>query len=371
MLTVNEKLAREAVRRRLYLTRYSNETAANLAAQLARIPPKLLPDLLRLLDGVSASNFTAERINALTKAISKVVEPIYASIWKEATQELSTLSRVESNYHFTLMESVIPNQVLTAGLTVQTISFSQVWAAVNSNPFSGALLKDWGKGLAVDAIKTIMNTVTYGINSGQTTMQVIRAVTGTKALNYQDGALQAPSRHLANVVKTAISHVQAEAGDMFIQANNDIIKAQEWISTLDSHTSALCIQRDKLRYTIDKEPKPIGHSVPWGAGPGKLHFCCRSTKAPIVMSLNEIGLKGEFSDATRASMNGQVPAATKYADWIKSQPAWVQDDVLGVTRATLLRAGKRDVDSFFDKGERMTFAKLTEADKKAVAELSN
>jgi hypothetical protein len=77
----------------------------------------------------------------------------------------------------------------------------------------------------------------------------------------------------------------ATARQEFAQANSDIVKAKQWSSTLDTHTSQWCIIRDRKLYTLDG--KPLGHAIPYLRGPGKIHFCCRSGEILITKSWEE------------------------------------------------------------------------------------
>jgi len=64
---------------------------------------------------------------------------------------------------------------------------------------------------------------------------------------------------------------------------------------------------------------------------------------------------------TRASADGQVDANLSYGEWLKRQPAEVQDEVLGPTRGKLLRAGKLTMDRFYnDRGRYLTLDELRE-----------
>lgn len=75
---------------------------------------------------------------------------------------------------------------------------------------------------------------------------------------------------------------------------------------------------------------------------------------------------GELSNATRSSMDGQVPAHTSYAEWLARQPYARQEQVLGVTRAQMLRDGKITVpDMFNDRGEFLTLDELRRIDAAA------
>lgn len=133
------------------------------------------------------------------------------------------------------------------------------------------------------------------------------------------------------------------------------MKAKQWSSTLDTHTSQWCIIRDRKLYTLDG--KPLGHTIPYLRGPGKIHFCCRSCEILITKSWEEMQIaSGELSSVTRASMDGQVPAHTSYAEWLARQPYARQEQVLGVTRAQMLRDGKITVPEMFnDAGEYLTW----------------
>ena len=159
------------------------------------------------------------------------------------------------------------------------------------------------------------------------------------------------------VVRSAVSSTAEAASDKAFEANSDIISHVEWLSTLDSRTSTTCRIRDRLPYTLGTY-QPIGHKVPWLAGPGRIHFCCRSTKLPILKSALALGISDA---ATRASMDGQVPQQTTYAQWLARQPASRQDEILGPERGKLLRQDRLKLQDFYnDKGKFLTLDELRE-----------
>lgn len=116
--------------------------------------------------------------------------------------------------------------------------------------------------------------------------------------------------------------------------NDDILAGYQWLATLDPHTCLKCAARDGLRYTLDFQP--IGHSLAWGRGPGKIHRRCRCTRTFVLKSAEQMRLNG-LAPSTRASAQGQVPADLTYNDWLRTEPAYVATDVLGVTCATIWR----------------------------------
>ncbi|MFU0887912.1 hypothetical protein ACM26S_18060 [Kluyvera sichuanensis] len=100
---------------------------------------------------------------------------------------------------------------------------------------------------------------------------------------------------------------------------------------------------------------------------GLLVSNCRSGEILITKSWEELMIApSALSSATRASMDGQVPAHTSYADWLARQPYARQEQVLGVTRAMMLRDGKITVPEMFnDAGEFLTLDELRRVDASA------
>src|SRR6185503_16327289 len=141
-------------------------------------------------------------------------------------------------------------------------------------------------------------------------------------------------------------------------ANNDLVKGVQWVATLDSRTTPACQVRDGLQYDLNH--RPVGHSVPWETGPGRLHWGCRWTSVPVLKSWRELGIRGgEVTQGMRASFNGQVPGRTTFGDWITRQSAAVQGEVLGVSRARALRAGDTSfADLYDDRGRLLSIAEL-------------
>ena len=96
---------------------------------------------------------------------------------------------------------------------------------------------------------------------------------------------------------------------------------------------------------------------------------CRSGQVPVLKSYKELGIdlpEIEVNGRTRASMDGQVPKETSYADWLKNQSLARQTDVLGETRARLMRDGKLGMDAMYDsKGRYLTLDELRQRDAEA------
>lgn len=356
MPTANDRLFDESIAHQVDLTKYSNGTVRRLIALLNRIDADLSIQLQTKLEGLDASNFSIQRLEDLLISIRILNRQAYQDIQRELTDELRGLVGVEVKFQTDLFRDVLPIQV-----SVAQVSEEQIYAAAMSRPFQGRLLREWTEGIEADRMTRIRDTLRMGYAEGKTTSQLVREIRGTKAAGYADGIIEIDRRHAESVVRTAISHTAAFARDQVYAANDDVIKAVVWRSTLDSRTSPMCRVRDGLKYTLETH-KPIGHSIPWLGGPGRIHWCCRSTSAPVLKSWKELGGVGEeFTPAQRASMDGAVPAETTYGQWLARQSAARQDDVLGPTRGRLLRSGALKIDQFSnDKGQLLTLVQLRE-----------
>lgn len=359
--TVNDKLAAEAVRRRVMLLRYGNQEAQDLIEVLRKANPRIAAAMLEGLEGMTATSQTPARLKALRRLVLNEVNDAYSAIIKKLNGDLEDFSTAETAYHAVTLRNAIPAAVLKlAGKEIKTASWQQVLATLNSRAVMGSTVNEWfNTRLPQELTNNLISAVQQGIIQGTPSTQIVAQV--------RKGAVWGNhERNLATVTHTAINFVSADARENTRAANADLIKARQWLSTLDNKTSTICIVRDQLRYTADTPPKPIGHEIPYGAGPGKIHFRCRSTETWITKSWRELGIDAdELPEGTRASMNGEVPASMNYMQWLQERASpRVQEEVLGVTRADMLRAGKFKASDFFDDGKLIPLSKLLALDKR-------
>lgn len=343
--TVNEQLLDAETDHQINLQQYGTGVVQRIIAALNRTDARLAAALSEALERVDATTFTVERLEVLLGSVRSLNAEAYAAIGRELPEEMRTLAAYEANYQRDLFTATIPAPV-QASVPIRAISVEQAYAAALSRPFQGRLLQSWAAAVEPVRMQQIRNTVRDGFLQGKTTGQIIQAVRGTRAKGYSDGIINRGRIEVEAVVRTAVSHTAATARDEFYEANTSVIAALKWVSTLDLRTSEMCRIRDGKKYSVDH--KPVGHSVPWLQGPGRLHWRCRSSSAPITKSFRELGIDiDELSPAERASMDGTVPAEVSYGEWLQKQSAARQDEVVGSVRGKLMREGKVPFDSFY------------------------
>ncbi|MBK0003374.1 phage minor head protein [Erwinia sp. S38] len=364
MTSANDSLRDESIAHAIWLSRYSTGVANKMVNLLNESDAELTARLLVAIDGLDVNSFTVTRLQALLASVRAVNRDAVLSMQSALSADLSELAQHEAGFQLSLFQFAIPDDVLAIHPLVG-ISSDVVYAAAMARPFQGRLLSEWASNLELDRMTRISNTVRQGFMLGDTHEQIARKVRGHANRGYQDGALQMSRANAASITKTAVGHLAATARQSFATANDDILKGKQWLSTLDNKTSKDCRIRDRLKYTLDG--KPIGHKIPYLQGPGKIHFCCRSTETLILKSSEELGINvGEVKDSSRASMDGQVPSDTDYQKWFSRQSFTRQSEIVGITRARLIRDGGLSPDEFYsDKGEWLTLEQLRERDAQA------
>lgn len=365
MPTVNEALRDAVIGHAVDLQHYSNGVVRRIIALLNRTDADLFAQLTDALSRLPAESFTVDRLERLLKSVRELNADAYKQVERALTAELKDFAGYESQYQHRLFETAIPAQV-QAAVGVAAVNPQQVYTAAMSRPFQGRLLREWASSIEAGRMARIRDAIRIGYVEGQTADQIIRRVRGTKAKGYADGIIEIDRRHAASVVQSALSHMADTMRERMYAENRGLIKALGWVSTLDSKTTPMCRVRDGKQYEPETH-KPIGHSIPWLSGPGKLHWNCRSTSVPITFSWRELGIDiDDMEPTTRASMDGQVPADTTYGEWLGRQSAARQDQILGPKRGKLMREGGLTMDSFYnDRGKWLDLDELRQRDAAA------
>lgn len=337
-MPLNDDIADALIAHEIGLRRLSNATVRKIMALLTRTEQRLITRLI----AEAQETLSATRQKALLADVRRIVASVYEDAAGQLQIDLIRLGQYEANFQGELIERLVPVDFRTV-----FPSEAQITAAVNSRPFQGRVLKDWFKELDDTTFKTLRNTIRAGYVEGRTTEQIIRELRGTAAQGFKDGILETTKRQAEATVRTAITHTANTARDTLYKANSDLIKAVQWTSTLDGRTSAVCRARDGKLYPVNSGPRPPAHPN------------CRSATIPVTKSWAEMGLDiADLPPGTRASMNGQVAADLDYDAWLRRQPVAFQDDVLGVSKAKLFRAGLK-MDRYVDRaGQEYTLEEL-------------
>jgi hypothetical protein len=349
MQSANEKLFDESIAHQIDLLGYSNAVVRKMIRLLNATDADLMAQLTARLDTLPANSFTMERLDQLLTSVRTLNTQAYDTVSAELTKELKELTEYEAQYQQKLLSVTVP-------VPIASVNAEAVYAAAIARPFQGRLLREWMQGLEQGKAAVIRDAVRIGYVESQTTSEIVKRIRGTKALNYSDGLLNITRTNAESVVLTALAHTSNFAQQALYNANADVMKSVRYTATLDTRTTLFCSSHDGIVYPLV------------GAKPAiPQHWRCRSRYVAVTKSFRELGLDiDDFSPSTRASIDGQVPATTTYQEWLKKQSVERQNDVLGVTKATLFRKGDLPLDRFISKqGHEYTIAELKLRDAEA------
>ena len=189
------------------------------------------------------------------------------------------------------------------------------------------------RGIAERQQEQLARHIRQGVFSGESTQQIARRMIGRLDFGQKGNVRQIAAAggevtKLANyqvrtIVRTSINQVQNQASQAVYAANKKVSPKYEYVATLDSRTSAICMRLDGQEFEYNKGPTP------------PQHFNCRSTTVPVV---DFDGLQKKYPNLekppatqfdTRPSITGRVPQGTSYGNWLLDQDRKLQVKTLG------------------------------------------
>lgn len=379
-MSANESLMAYAISHAIGVSRYGTSVLIKVLEILKDADDDITERITKTLAQINDRGFDLQprstaRMLELQKQLRAVIDEAYRRAYGVVTNELADLAKAESIRTVEEFDKASPVRI-----GVQVASPRVLAQLVKKDPFQGALLKEWFTGLGDTKYKEVTRQLRIGLTQGSSLPEMVDRIAGTRANNYRDGVLEISRRQAEAVIRTAVNHVANRVRDEIFKENEWLLSGVRWVSTLDTRTTPICRSRDGKIYPVDSGPRPPAH------------FRCRSIIVGITKSWQELsGVETPEGDSlddrfreelrargftqeqintelrnARASMDGTVPEDLTYNEWLKKQPASVQDEVLGPTRAKLFRQGKLNVDNFVDDNGRVyTLEELRRREREA------
>lgn len=377
--TVNKELVDQFVLHQVRTVRLANAIARQYREALRAADTTLMRAIKRRIRWIAArggeqgSDFTLKRLRANLVAVRKAHVVAYRKASREMRAAVERAAKVEGQLLPQLVSGAF-EVVVGESFLLPPVAASIAQQVVTRQAFEGGVLQTWIDDLAKSQAKRVERELRKGLAAGESWEElatrlngkpvrrkgkiVRKVVDGRSRILYRGGALRIGRRHAETIARTAVNATMNGVRAAWMQESGSVLRGVTWLATLDARTTPLCISRDKHVYSIP-DHQPLDGGPPWGAGPGRLHFQCRSTQAPALKSLAELeaatGKKLNLPDAKRRAVDGLYPGGTTYRDWLLRQNAKVQKEVLGVRRYRLLRDGKVKLPELFtDNGELFT-----------------
>ena len=345
-MAITDDILDETVRHSVYLERYKARVVREILDMVKDTEGKVQGRILKK----ELQELSPREIGRLLKLIKLETDKGYDKVIRLLNKRIEEIAVYEAEWQQKTLQNVVPVEI-----NFLAPSEEQIIAAAMARPFAGKVLKGWFADLPVKSFEQVRRTIRQGYVDGVTTQEIVRQIRGSRT---QTGIVKISRRSAETAVRTAVAHTANVARAEVMRRNKRVIKSVEWVSTLDSRTTAVCRARDGKVYPVDEGPRPPAH-----AG-------CRSTTIPVLKSLRELGIKVDEKKVatTRASMNGQVSAELNYDRWLRKQPVDFQDEVLGKSKAKLFRSGGVALDRFVDNsGREYTLTQLKQRESAAWA----
>jgi SPP1 gp7 family putative phage head morphogenesis protein len=323
-----------AVKHRIALGRHSTAVVRKVVAQLNRIEKSVVERLQR----ADNETIAGRRLQQLLAEVRGIQAAGWDIIKPGFTADVEKLAEAEIAFNAKLVH--LGDPAITETFTGAP-ALTQVVAAVKARPFQGRVLKGWLADTEASTAARVRDVIRQGFVEGQTTQQIVRTLRGTAAAQFKDGVLQVSRRGVEAVVRTALTHTANVAAQETYKA----LGVAQWrfVATLDARTTLLCASLHGKVFDVGTGPQP------------PRHFNCRST-----------------SIAVTEPIPGVAPMPfPSYEEWLRRQPASVQDDILGPGRAALFRQGGLKIDSFVDSaGKTLTLEQLKGKNEEAFKAVS-
>lgn len=287
------------------------------------------------------------------KRLAQAIEELKARV-SIPQPAIGDLAATEAGYTVQSMAQVGINAVLPPEDVISRVAKNSL--------IQGATIGQWWGKLNDTTQFDLERIIRNGVLLGQTNREIAKAIVGA-GTDKGPEALSKARRDAMAITRTAVQTISNEARLATYDSNADIIKAIQWVSTLDGRTSDICIARSGKTWSFP-DYKPIGHNIPWGGGP-PAHWSCRSTTIPVTKTFDELdgtsAVNPDVPISTRSSMDGQVAADLSFDQFLRSKPESFADEMLGKGKAQLWRDGKITLSELLSaKGTPLTLAQLKE-----------
>ena len=323
-MSANDYLLDAGIKHQIYVQRYAGGQVKDLVKYLDDAQAEILRQL-KTVKSLAESRTLNRKLNRIVQLQQEGLTKLSAELMAK------TMDFAEYEAEFAVRTM---NTAAAAAVTLP--ASEQLRALVTQRPMQLAIsgkagstvqnltLDQAARQFAGDKASEIRRVIQTGVVEGSTVQSLTRDIVSVTNRH---------KRQAETLVRTSVNHISSEARSAVNQANDDILKGEEWVAVLDGRTTIGCATLDGKILGFNEPPFTPRH---WG---------CRSVRVPVLDDrFQEGGLEG-----TRASMDGPVSAKRTYSGWLKDQPAEFQDQMLGKERGKLFRSGKIKLDQFVDQ----------------------
>ena len=274
----------DTILRRIVIEELSEREARRLALFIKDVRKRLIRRFDNLQD---RSGLKSRTVKSMIEQANQIHNQLYERMHNEYRDNAREFAKDQADWRKANLATATGNAV---GLTTR-----QAVAAMSFNPALGRNPSEWYSELKDNHKRRVRSAIRQSFAEGGSVSSAVQRLKDTLDHN---------ARGLRTFVRTSYSNIAANVDLATYKGNN--IGRYIWLSTLDSRTTKICMSRDGNEYKVGQGPMPPAH------------FNCRSTTYAVTPETK--GIRDET-----------------YNEWLRRQPASVQDGIMGKSRAQKYR----------------------------------
>lgn len=320
MKSFNEKLMEADIEHILELLKYAISVKNRLSSNYFKEIEQMLKDMfdIEIKDKKQLTELLIEADKRIDKSIATMQESYNA--------EMLAVANLEKSFAHNLLKASLP-RVFRSELVLNKYTSKDILAL---NILNSSTSKNIFTELNASSKRTFRKFISEGFDAGESNYKIYKKSTKTV------GFRVAFDRNAMTIVRTGVMAMANEAKSQFAKDNERFFEGVQWVSTLDSKTTPICMKNDGKFFKVGEGPRPPAH------------YNCRSTVIFIVKKIadleKEFGKKAKLDEDTRMSMDGKVPESVNYEKFLRGKGDDFIKEKLGVTRAKLFTDGKLTLD---------------------------
>jgi SPP1 gp7 family putative phage head morphogenesis protein len=346
-MSVNQTLFERMTRHLLFLAQLGAGEAKWIERELKRnyfnsLTQKWLiavDDIIRMGNGFNTlSSVQLSALRSLGNELQSTSKIFMSDLQNKLLNRLKDIARSELEFEFRLYQKTIPIEY-----NWKKPSEDQIESLIMNQPLSGKPINEWFNNISTKTVQDINQQIRLGLLSGESPDDIALRIRGKKSDNYHGAIYNTSLKNAKAIARTAVINANNIASTEFYKKNQNIIKHEDWVITLDTRTCPICMRAEAgAPYEVGKGPKP------------PLHLNCRCVRVAVTKSFRELGLNIEdYPESTRAAMDGQAPEYQTYPQWLKTQPRNIIYEALGRSKGKLFLDGSLKVTAFTNPQNRI------------------
>tara|TARA_R110002020_G_C16311277_1_gene773870 strand:- start:2136 stop:3395 length:1260 start_codon:yes stop_codon:yes gene_type:complete len=248
-MSATQFLINATTRHAIFVERYGHGRYNDLEPVL----DKMRDSLVKSLQKANITDFEINRLNVLLLDIDQILNDGMGQMSLDLLDEVSLFGADELEFNTRML-----GRTISADAVLPTVD--QLNAAIDDSPM--VLARASGAPISMTISQAInqfseansrqvRTLIQQGFIAGETTDEITR-----KVIKQVDGRTKAQARALTS---TVISSASNKAHTEVAKANEDILRGEQIIATLDTLTSDICISADKTVWPVNKGPMPPLH----------------------------------------------------------------------------------------------------------------